>query len=128
MTYTAQNLPLKKVKLQEETFKSKKFWRLQQFQNSGIGESRLSTLSYMASYLTTPRRQSPSEERLLGSTTMRLREHYIANHMMKSYFTAFHIKRHRRYSGKLTAVCTELTNLDQSSGTSYEDLATIGQR
>ena len=30
-TCTAQNSPLKKVKLQEETFKSKKFKRLQQF-------------------------------------------------------------------------------------------------
>ena len=121
------NSPLKKVKLQEKTFKSKRFWRLQQVQNSEIGDSQSLTSSYKASCSTTPKRQSPSAKRLLDSTTIRLRGHYITDRMMESYSTAFHTKSHRRHPGKLTTVCAELTNLDLSLETGFEDLATIGR-
>jgi len=76
----------------------------------------------------TPERQPPSEESLLDSTTMRLREQYITDRMMESYFVIFHTKKHKRYSRKLTVVCAELTNPDLSSETSFEELATISQR
>ena len=113
------------IRLQKDTFESKRFWRLQQVQNSGIGDSRSSTLSYMASCLATPRRQLPSEERLLDFTTMRLREHYIADRMMESCSSVFHTKRPMRHLGKFTAVCAELTNSDLSS--EAEDLATMAE-
>ena len=122
------NLPLKRVKLQEETFKLKRFLRLRQVSNPGIGDSLTFTSSYTAYCLITPRRQLPSEGKLLDFITMRSRGHYIVDHMVKSYSDAFHIKRHRRCSKKLMTVHIELTDSDQSSKTSFEDLTIIGQR
>jgi len=37
-----------------------------------------------------PRKQLPSEGKLLDSTTTPSHEHYIADHMMEFYFAAFH--------------------------------------
>jgi len=119
-TCTAQNSSLKKITLQEETFKTKKFQRFQQVRNLGINDSRLLTSSYTASYWMTPRMQPPSEERLLDSTRIRLCRHYIIDHMMKFYSTTFHTKRHRRHSGKFMVVCEEHANPDLSSETDFE--------
>jgi len=59
---TIENLSLKTVKLQEETFKSKRFLRLQQVSNLKIGDSLTSTSSYMAYCVMIPRTLLPSEE------------------------------------------------------------------
>jgi len=59
---------------------------------------------------------------------MRSREHYISDHMMKSYSAAFHTMRHRRHSVKLTTVHAELTNPHPNLGIDSEGLSTTGQR
>ena len=61
-TCTAANLPLKTIRLQEETFKSKRFSRFWQASSLGIGNSLSLTLSYMTYCLTTPRRQLYQKE------------------------------------------------------------------
>ena len=71
--------------------------------------------------LTTPRRQLPSEGKLLDSITMRSCRHYIADRMMESCSDAFHTKRHKNHSKKLMIVCVELTNSDPSWETGLED-------
>ena len=48
--------------------------------------------------------------------------------MIKFNSAAIHTKRHKKHSGKLTAVYAELTNADPSSETGFEDLATIGRK
>jgi len=90
--------------------------------------SLTSTSSYMAYCLTTPKRQLPSEGKLLDSFTMRSCKHCIADRMMESCSDAFYTKRHRRHSKKLMMVCAELTNPDPSSETGSENLAIIGRR
>jgi len=77
----------------------------------------------MAHCLIIPRKQLPSEEKLLDSITM-----CIVNRMLESYSDAIHTKRHRRHSKKFTMLCTKLTNPDPSSETGSEDLAIIGRR
>jgi len=94
-TCTAVNSPLKTVKLQEETFKSKKFLRLQQVSSVGIDDSLTSTSSYMAYCLTTPRRQMSSKRKLLDSITKQSCRYYTADRMMESCSDVFHTKRHR---------------------------------
>jgi len=100
--YNVANSPLKIVKLQEETFKLKRFLRLRDWRFPFILYDILPDA---------PRRQLPSEEKLLGSIAMRSHEHCIIDHMMESYSNAFHTKRHRRCSKKLKMVHVELTNL-----------------
>jgi len=68
-----------------------------------------------------------SKGKLLGSIIMRSHEYYIVDLMIESY-SAFHIKRHMRHSGKLTTVRAGLTKLDPNRGTDSEDLATIDRR
>ena len=128
VTCTAINSPLKTVKFQEKTFKSKRFLRLRQVSNLETGDSLTLTLSCITYYLITPRRQLPSERKLLSSIIMRSCEHCIAGRMMVSYYDDLYIKRHRRRSKKLTTVSAELTNPDLSSEIGFEDLATIGRR
>jgi len=123
-TCIVRSSPLKIIRLQNEAFKSKRFLRPQQIQNLGIGDSHSSTISYMAYYLMTTGRQLPSEGKLLDSATIRSREHYITDHMMESYSTAFHIKRHIKPSEKLVTVCAELTNPDPNLEIDSQDLAT----
>ena len=48
--------------------------------------------------------------------------------MIEFYSGAFHLKRHKRHSGKLTMLCAGLTNLDPNLGTDSEDLVITGQR
>jgi len=122
------NLPLKIIKLQEETFKLKRFLRPRQVSNLGIGDSLTLTSSCTTYYPMTLKVQLQSEGKLLSSITTWSHEHYIASHMMESYYDAFHIKRHRRLLKKLMMVHVELTNSDISSKIGFEDLATIGQR
>jgi len=76
----------------------------------------------------TLKRRPLLEERPLDSTTTRSREHYITDHMMKSYFAACHTKRYMRHLKKLMMVCVELTNLVQSSEIDPKNLSIIGQR
>jgi len=47
---------------------------------------------------------------------------------MRYCFDAFHTKRHRKPSGKLTAVCAELTNPNPNLKIDSGYLATTGQR
>jgi len=128
MTCTAANSLLKKVKLQEEAFKSKRFLRLQQVSNLGIGDSLTLISSYMVYCLMTPKMQLPSEGKLLGSIIMRSCKYCIADRTMESYSDACHTKRYRRHSKKLMMVYVELTNPDPNSETGSEDLAIIIQR
>jgi len=126
MPYTIQSSSLKNIRLQSKAFKSKKFLKPQQVWNLGIGDSHSSTMSYMAYYLMISRRQLPSEEKHLDSTTMCSHEHYIADHMIGSYFATFRTKRHRKLSEKLVRVCVELTNSDPNLKIESKDLATTG--
>jgi len=70
VTCTVANSPWETVELQEETFKSKSFLRLRQVSNLGISDSLTSTSSYMTYRLMNPKRQLPSEGKLLDSITM----------------------------------------------------------
>jgi len=128
VTCTVANSPFKTVKLQEETFKLNRFLRFRQVSNLEIGDSLTLTSSCMAYFLTTLRRQLPSEEKFLDYTIMRSCEHCIVDRTMESYSNAFHTKRHRRHSKRLMTVCVEFTNPNLSSKTDLEDLAIIGQR
>jgi len=74
-----------------------------------------------------PKEELPLEGKLLGFITMRSREHYIIGRMMKSYSNTFHTTRHMRRSKKLMTVYVELTNLELSSETGFEDLAVTGR-
>jgi len=76
----------------------------------------------------TLKRLLPLEGKLLDSTTMRSRKHYITDRMIESYFVACHIKRHMRHLERLMTVCAELTNLVQSLEIDSEDLGIIGRR
>jgi len=116
MTCTVQNLPSKIVKLQEETFKLKRFLRLQQIQNPGIDDSHLLTSSCTTYCLTIPRRQLQSKEKLLDSITNAIIRTLYRRSLMKSYSAAFNTKRHMKHSRKLTMVCAKLTNPDPSDG------------
>jgi len=82
----------------------------------------------MAYCLMTPKRQLPSEGKLLGSITMRSCEHRIADRTMESYSDDFHTKRHKWHSKKLKTIHVELTNPDLSSEVGLKDLAIIGRR
>jgi len=127
-TCTVTNFPLMIVELQEEIFKSKRFLRFQQVSNLWIGNFLTSTSSCMAYCLMIPKKQLPSEGKLLDSITMPSCKHCIANCMMESYSNAFHIKRHIRHSKKFMTVCAELTNQNPSSETGLEDLAITDRR
>ena len=48
--------------------------------------------------------------------------------MMESSSAACHIKRHRKYSKRLTMVCVEFTNLVKNLEIDYEDWDIIGLR
>jgi len=102
-----------------------RFWQVSSLK---IGDSLTSTSYYMAYCLTTPRRQLPSEGKLLDSITMRSCRYYIADRMIESCSDAFHTKRHMKHSKKLIMVCAELTNPDPSSKTDSEGLAIIGRK
>jgi len=119
---------MKTTELQEETFKSKRFSRLWQASNLGTSNFLTLTSSYMAYCLMVPKRQLPSERKLLDSITMRWCKYCIIDRMMESYSNIFHTKRYRRHSKKLRMVCTELTNPDPNSETGLENLAIIGRR
>ena len=93
-----------------------RFFRLQQVENSEIGDSHSSTMSYTAYYLMILRRQLPSEENLLDSTTMRLHGHYIADRMMEFCSAAYHTRKHMKHLGKFTMACAELANWTQAWG------------
>ena len=110
-----------------EIFKLNRFLRLQQVQNSGIGDFHSLTSSYSAYCQMILKRRLQSKEKLLGSITMRSRE-LIVDRIMGSYSAAFHTKRHKRHSGKLTTACSRLTILDLNWGTDFEDLATTSWR
>jgi len=66
--------------------------------------------------------------RPLDSITMRSHKYCIADRMMESSSTAYHIKRHRRHSKRLMTVCVELTNLVKNLKIDSEDWDIIGQR
>ena len=105
VTCTVANSFLKTVELQEETFKLKRFLRLWKVSNLEIGDSLTLTLSYRVYCPTTPKRQLPSEGKLLDSITMRSCRHYITHRMMESCFNAFHTKSHRWHLKKFMMVC-----------------------
>jgi len=128
VTCTAQNSTLKAIRLKKEIFKLKRFLRLQHVRNSGIGDSHSLTSSYTTYCLTILKRQQQSKGKLLDSITTRSHKHCIADRLMESCFTALHIKRHMKHSGKLTMVCAELTNPDPSLETDIEDSVIISQR
>jgi len=107
---------------------SKRFFRLRQVSNLGIGDSLISTSSYMAYSLAISKRQLPLEGKLLDCIIMRSCKHCITDRIMESYFDSFHTKRRRKHSKKLMTVFVELTNLGPSSETSLKDLAIIGRR
>ena len=85
-------------------------------------------MSYMSYCPMILRSQLPSKEKLFNSITMRSREYYIFDRMTKSCSIAFHTKRHRRHSRKLTMAHAKQTNPNPNLGTDFEDLANIGQR
>jgi len=126
VTCTLQNSPLNS-KAPKRNLQVKRSSRLQQVQDPRSGDSNSSTLSYTTYYLMILKRWLQSEGKLLGSTIMWSREHYIADRMIESYSATFHTKRHRRHSGKLVTVRTELTNPDLSLGTDSEDLLLLDE-
>jgi len=97
-------------------------------QSSKIGDSHISTTSYMAYCLMILKRRLSSEGRPLDSTTMRYHEHCIADRMMESSSATYHIKRHMRHSKRLMMACADLTNLVQSLVIDSEGSDITGRR
>ena len=88
--------------------RSKKLLRLQWVQNSGIDNSRTSTMYCMASCLMIPKKQLPLEGKPPNSIIMRSHEHCIADRMTRSSSAAYHKRRHRKYSKKRMMACVKL--------------------
>jgi len=69
-----------------------------------------------ASFLMTTKRRLPLEGKPLNFTIMWSREHYIADHMMRSSFAACHKRRHTKCLKKHITACVKLISLARTWG------------
>jgi len=93
-----------------------------------LGDSHSLTISYMTYCLMILRRQLTLEEKLISSITMRLHRHYIIGHMTESCFACFPHKEVQETLKEAHDSMCGAHQLDRSSGTDFEDLATISRR
>jgi len=128
MTCIAQESLLKIIKSQQKTVKLKKLWKLQQVQSLRIGDSPTSTMHYTASCLMIPKKRLPLEGKPPNSIIMRSHEHCIADRMTEPSSTAYHKRRHRKFSKKRILVCAKLISLVWSLEIDSEDWDIIDLR